>query len=1231
MTTFNLDSFLKDNGVGDMDVKPTPTYNNTTSTGFNLNSFLKDNGVSDTEEDDERSELSLDSETPTTGKLKKKDLYRYENLNKIREYMARSKGKNFDKADDEELVEGFMNHMRNWNTNTIGTAGEVMFVTRGSQEDKLAAKNAYDLYDSLGNVFVNDGVYGAVDGVKDYIFSAIKDPTNYLGAATAGIAKLGTFGVSQAGKDLIKKSIQRATMEAARSGATREAAKKAGQEAGDVMARKLTTAGVKGASAEARKAEAARLARQEVILKASQEAKDAFVKNRIKKAGYWTVGSTATLDGAIAAWQTDSIQDIYLDVGAQEKYSTSMTALSAGLGVVGAGFYAIGSSFRGASGLGDAYAEGSVTSRVLQRTSKSIENLKKQLEAVGNKEGTTSKKYLAIKDRIKELQKRNIGDPVLKKEVNAKATKALKKAFDSWADKVEYGRLKGTIVDNELLGRIDIPETLVKNMLIGEDGKGGLVKVLKEEGVSISRKTPVADVITNLIRYMPEEDLQRYSKAMYNETSIHLGDFDRLAVDIGDLLAADASRAGSTLSVWSQVQRAVDAGTIVGTKTLDSALKNKELQDAANKELKDMKKSKPFAYGQSIWKRLLVSSPSTTSANVMGYSLFSAGNSVAELLNGATFYLAGAGTGFGTTKTSRELFRKGNVYLAIQKQKMQNLMDPFTTHDTYMKMLDEHKDLRKLLVDTTGMGVEQSIERFGFDPSNKIVNQIDRWTTAANTITGVRVQDTFTKSQMFMTELDKFLRLKKDTTLQDVLRSGNTKIIDDDVIGGAIDSTLKSVFSKDYTGNDQMLSTAARTVENISNTPGLGFVLPFGRFMNNVVATAYQWSPLSLVGVASNIAKKEGDAISNTQIMSRALTGLAGYKLAYDYSQQQEKDGLAYNEIRTKEGNIIDVRNVYPLSAFLAIGRYASLTMKGEMGGVKEPIEDVLAQLAIGQVARDMQFSNDLLAASDYITRVVSGEGGGSAMQGKEAAGKLLGNITAGATRPLDAINRAVGFIAENDYSKDPRQGRGGQVFLQQSTKYMDNIIEALADQFDAETPKLTGDELRVATREGRLYDANPLSRIFGVTVQRGKTAAEKIYSMAELKTWTADQRSQIPKYDRVFNQMLAPILEVEASQLLKDKRFLEGGAKYRRGRVENVLKEARKIVTTTLNNPKNSSNIERERYRAATKGTKEQKATAMEMMRGQGVDADLRDFTYTELQMYKSYIEYLEMLAEGR
>ena len=31
---------------------------------------------------------------------------------------------------------------------------------------------------------------GAVDGVKDYIFAAAKDPTNYVGRITGGIGRL---------------------------------------------------------------------------------------------------------------------------------------------------------------------------------------------------------------------------------------------------------------------------------------------------------------------------------------------------------------------------------------------------------------------------------------------------------------------------------------------------------------------------------------------------------------------------------------------------------------------------------------------------------------------------------------------------------------------------------------------------------------------------------------------------------------------------------------------------------------------------------------------------------------------------------------------------------------------------------------------------------------------------------------------------------------------------------
>ena len=73
-------------------------------------------------------------------KIKKKDLYDYKNLNIIREYMTRSKGVEYEDAKDEKLVEDYVDHMRWFNTNSLSTAGEVVFVSKGDDLDKKAAK-----------------------------------------------------------------------------------------------------------------------------------------------------------------------------------------------------------------------------------------------------------------------------------------------------------------------------------------------------------------------------------------------------------------------------------------------------------------------------------------------------------------------------------------------------------------------------------------------------------------------------------------------------------------------------------------------------------------------------------------------------------------------------------------------------------------------------------------------------------------------------------------------------------------------------------------------------------------------------------------------------------------------------------------------------------------------------------------------------------------------------------
>lgn len=149
-----------------------------------------------------------------TDKLKKDDLLRPENINVIRNYMGQKYGTDGIKGTDEDIVESFVDTMRWFNANTASTIGEARRIKNADEAQRAASGQAFELYDRLGNVFVNDGVMGAVDGVKDYIFAAVADPTNYLGLFTGGYAKAGAIGVGAAGKELVKGLARQAGEEA---------------------------------------------------------------------------------------------------------------------------------------------------------------------------------------------------------------------------------------------------------------------------------------------------------------------------------------------------------------------------------------------------------------------------------------------------------------------------------------------------------------------------------------------------------------------------------------------------------------------------------------------------------------------------------------------------------------------------------------------------------------------------------------------------------------------------------------------------------------------------------------------------------------------------------------------------------------------------------------------------------------------------------------------------------
>ena len=1133
--------------------------------------------------------LAPEVETPSTFSLdpsvtlKKDDLKKnYEYTTAIRDYMVERKGVDYQETDEDTLVEDFVDHMRYFNANTVSTAGEVRFISKADDRRKAKAAKAYQLYDQLGNVFVNDGIMGAVDGIKDYVFAAASDPTNYIGVATGGIARAGAAGLSVTGKQLIKASVRQAGREALKSGATKAAAKEAGERAGIEAARRAVEKGM--TTRQAGKAynevskrvatEGRRALAKDAMLMQQKELFAAGAKTALKQ--------TVALDATAAVLQDVMAQNVMLEVGAQEEYSALQTGFASLLGgVAGAAQLGFG-KFRGASGL---------------------EDTRSSLEKISN----------AV---IEEAA------PTLNKEQSSKAAKAIMESVDSWNEKVA----KGSAYTADAM-----PADLIKNIMLGEDGAGGLAKVFKDSGYGIDRNKTISDVITNVVRYIPEEELNRINEGMLKYSGIQFGELGSSKVKMGDMLAKRINEAGKTLNVMSQVRKTLDAGIVASKDKIDAAVEDIDAKEAVGEELRKMNKSDKYKYGQSVWKRLLVSSPATTALNIAGFSQYYAGQTMADLFNSSTLAVKGLGQMAYNPKAAEETFRQARALTAIQGQKIRNLLDPFTTHDEYMKFLDKNSDIQKILFETLSGGVEGTSKRYGIDPNSKLFRNVEAVTTAANQITGVRVQDSFTKSQMFMTELDKYLRVEKNITLKEALVSGQP--IDEDVLGAALDGTLRSVFSKDYTKNQEgigreLLETTAGLAEKFSNTPGLGTILPFGRFFNNVLATAYQWSPLAapeqLGKFMKRTIKKEGTDLTEREAFARMTVGTAAIYAAAEYDTERREKGLAYNEIEVGGGTIVDARNTFPFSLFLAAGRIFNMKRNGE-DVPRELLQELGTQVAVGQLARDVQFGNDINNLLDIMFNADEGARGASL----EGGYKVAGNLLAGATRPLDAVNKIVGFAMGTDTAKDVRQAEGINVLSQSATKYVDNILEAFIDKTDT----ITGEELRVATREGEIYDANPFARIFGITVKPGRTASEKAYSMAEMFPWQANERSKIPAYDKALNGMLAPALERKTQQLINSAMFKEANLTGRRRMLKQVMKDAKKEITGLME--EGYGGAETMRLRLASKanragGNKEIRREAARIMKEQhGVTGSLEDYNFAEIDLFIEYAEYLKEIYD--
>ena len=393
-------------------------------------------------------------------------------------------------------------------------------------------------------------------------------------------------------------------------------------------------------------------------------------------------------------------------------------------------------------------------------------------------------------------------------------------------------------------------------------------------------------------------------------------------------LAFSMSDAGRKLNIASQTEAMV----------MGDAKAVKYLVDG-EKELARLKKihPRPWHYMQAAWKRGVVSSWPTSALNMSGWVAATGMNTAADtalllthtalvpvkLMAGTIKYTVDK-VAFGESKVNPLAYSIKEAKDIFQNQvfRLSSLLAPNDTKEAFFKILDidseSAKKLRHSIIGGVDVkSVEDLAKQFGYvkEVDGKIVGAPPTWMRLnedyylkfAQKIMLVNAVDTFTKSNAYIGHLDRYLRNKYDMGFMQFVNQSDAnikKMITSqeffEMTAEVTDRTLEDIFTKSYqkAGLPVGLQEVATALEKVGDVPGLGTLLPFGKFMNNTIAFLYDGLGGGSINWMAKVAKyginadklKSGDIFGTLQDQRRAMKGVIGGAPAVVLATQLDDD-----------------------------------------------------------------------------------------------------------------------------------------------------------------------------------------------------------------------------------------------------------------------------------------------------------------------------------------------------
>mgnify|MGYP003112222920 CR=1 FL=1 len=655
------------------------------------------------------------------------------------------------------------------------------------------------------------------------------------------------------------------------------------------------------------------------------------------------------------------------------------------------------------------------------------------------------------------------------------------------------------------------------------DGLTAVVSKLKESKPDAFGKKTKNTVIDDLFDYTVTGDLKQTEELM-DLLSYYGLSFEDYILSV----VSSGSKAGKILNQLSQIKRKKSA-VAKGQAELAAGL---DMKSELGKFWKNY-----FLRFENIRRGSMVSALATAARNVTSFGIRAPAEALADIFEDATFAFAreqnklvGAGKAFQEINP----FAKTGSYTDAMRGMKYIFAKPLRAKD-YTEYLLERPELRDIndslfggineLQKLTGRGQAETVVGKAFDKAYGVLEDGVSVVNIPN-----RMQEFMIRRGTFLGELERLVRKEWDMDLLKSLDEGKIRDILNDAttvrpsdarsIHAIMDDAARKALDVTYAKQPDFW--LFKDISNFITRTGLTTVVPFPRFMFNSIELMTKYMAGGTKPLFKMLTGKEvtrGDA----RLLGQNIIGLGAANAFYQYRMSDDAKGTKYNELRTEDGNLIDITPQFPLRQFAYIAEAVKQGMIGDRNWSNfDPDLTELAETFLGSTFRT---GTGNVMLDTVREAVVQSEDIVDTSRRNEFLGRFFGQLAASVFTPLYQLSDAQRLQGERpteyaDFKPEPSMGSGFTSEFIRSLKQRGLSAPSTEKDLPQREFIMTEDAERVGLGTRML---------FGINMKKGETKAGEYLKTLGLEEFDISSRSQSPTIRNFENSLIREYLPLAA------------------------------------------------------------------------------------------------------